>query len=56
MFNKIRRLIGTPFIVVTGIVFGLLIWLFHGKDDLHKFIGWLGEMAKTERLRDRGLL
>ncbi len=56
MFNKIRRLIGAPFTIVTGVIFGLLIWLFYGEDDLRKFIGWLNEQAKAERLRRQELL
>jgi hypothetical protein len=51
MLNKIRRLIGAPFIVVTGVIFGLLIWLFYGKDDVHRFCDWLDSQTRLESLK-----
>ncbi len=56
MFNRIRRLIGTPFIVVTGILFGLTIYLFYGGDDLHRFCDWLSDQARIERLEKLKML
>lgn len=53
MLNKIRRWIGTPFIFVLGIIFGLLLWLFYGREDLLRFCGWLDEQAKTLAAKER---
>lgn len=47
MFNRIRRWIGAPFIAVTGILFGLLIWLFYGKEELYRFCEWLDGQVKA---------
>ncbi len=48
MLNKIRKLICGPFFIISGIIFGLMIWLYYGKSDLHKFCDWLGDQAKAE--------
>ncbi len=54
MLNKIRRWICAPLVLISGIIFGLLVWLAYGKDNMLEFCAWLDGQSSALNTKDKG--